>query len=122
ADNAVFVCYVNLVGGQDELVFDGSSTVFDAEGELIARAPAFEEHLLVTDLSLESLYLSRLHNPLRRVANLAEAGRSVERIFVSGRASRDATERLKPEVASPLSEEAEVYKALVTGTRDYVHK
>jgi NAD+ synthase (glutamine-hydrolysing) len=44
SDNAVYVAHVNLVGGQDELVFDGNSMVFDAEGELVAHSPAFEEH------------------------------------------------------------------------------
>ncbi|MPZ48311.1 MAG: NAD+ synthase [Dehalococcoidia bacterium] len=160
ADNAVILCYVNLVGGQDELVFDGSSTVFDQTGELIARAPAFEESLLVVDLNLDSLYLSRLHNPLRRLETLRHRAAPVDEVFVSGeagirayghtgkspagsqttnsealetrtahpealeeRAASGLIPSLVPaEIAPPLSEEAEVYQALVTGTRDYVHK
>ena len=73
ADNAVILCYVNLVGGQDELVFDGNSMVFDQNGELMAHAHAFEEDLLVTDLNLEALYLARLHSPLRRAEMLEDA-------------------------------------------------
>jgi NAD+ synthase (glutamine-hydrolysing) len=121
ADNAVALCYVNLVGGQDELVFDGNSVVFDARGEVIARAPSFEENLLVVDLNLESTYLARLHLPLRRVEELEPYQRRVERIFVS--APTDTPKPpLAPQTAAALEDEAEVYQALVTGTRDYVHK
>ena len=122
ADNAVIVCYVNLVGGQDELVFDGSSVIFDQGGELVARAPAFEESLLVADLNLEALYLRRLHNPLRRSQQLTGVRPDVDDIFVS--AAAHARKPLLPEehVAEPVSDVAEVYHALVTGTRDYVLK
>ncbi|HLF76635.1 MAG TPA: NAD+ synthase, partial [Dehalococcoidia bacterium] len=122
ADNAVYVCYVNLVGGQDELVFDGNSMAFDAGGELIAHGPAFAEDLLVLDLNLESLYLARLHNPLRRLEALEDHRRPVEHIFVSS-APAAATKPELAVVAEPfLDDEAEVYQALVLGTRDYVHK
>jgi NAD+ synthase (glutamine-hydrolysing) len=121
ADNAVVLCYVNLVGGQDELVFDGNSVVFDASGEVLARAPSFEESLLCVDLNLEATYLARLHLPLRRVEELEAYQRPVERIFVS--APSDAVKPPLPaENAVALEDEAEVYQALVTGTRDYVHK
>ena len=49
-DTSSFVAFCNLVGGQDELVFDGHSVVLDDSGEVIARAPGFEEHLLVVDI------------------------------------------------------------------------
>jgi NAD+ synthase (glutamine-hydrolysing) len=122
ADNAVIVAHCNLVGGQDELVFDGNSMVFDHEGELIAHAPSFEEHLLVIDLDLESLRLGRLHVPLRRYPGLQQYARPVDETFVS-----DAPSPSKPAIppatnVERLDHEAEVYKALVTGTRDYVHK
>jgi NAD+ synthase (glutamine-hydrolysing) len=122
ADNAVIVAYCNLVGGQDELVFDGNSMVFDHEGELIAHAPAFEEHLLVIDLDLESLRLGRLHVPMRRYPGLQQYARPIDEVFVS-----DASTAAKPPIPRAtnvelLDHEAEVYKALVTGTRDYVHK
>jgi NAD+ synthase (glutamine-hydrolysing) len=121
ADNAVAVCYVNLVGGQDELVFDGQSFVCDQSGELLARSPAFEEDLLVVDLNLEALYLARLHTPLRRSERLEEHVTNVDEVVVSehGPGTRP---QLRPEIEPPLSEEAEVYRALVVGTRDYVHK
>ncbi len=124
ADNAVFVCYVNLIGGQDELVFDGNSMVFDQDGELIAHAPSFEEHLLVVDLDLEALYARRLHNPLRRSERLDRpAAASVEEIFVSGALAEAERPHLEGVSISPyLSDEAEVYSALVLGTGDYVRK
>ena len=66
ADSGSIVAYLNLVGGQDELVFDGSSVVFDGRGELIARAKAFEEDLLIVDLDVEEVFRNRLHDPRRR--------------------------------------------------------
>jgi NAD+ synthase (glutamine-hydrolysing) len=124
ADNGVILCYLNLVGGQDELVFDGNSMVFDAEGDLIAHAPSFDEHLLVADLDLESAYLARLRTPLRRSPRLQVAPPPVENVFVSEAAvGSPARPPLTGEpIAAFLSDEAEVYKALVVGTRDYVHK
>jgi NAD+ synthase (glutamine-hydrolysing) len=122
SDNQAVVCYVNLVGGQDELVFDGNSMVFDAEGEMIAHAPAFEEHLLVLDIDLDALYLDRLHAPRRRSSELDGSVRKVERIFVSEAAAKKRPPLSAPAFAPLLSDEEEVFKALVIGTRDYVLK
>ena len=107
ADSAVAVCYVNLVGGQDELVFDGGSMVFDERGKLIARAAQFEEELLVCDLAVTK------EKP-DRVGDAAPA-----RIVVSGASSSTEKPAVAPRVAEPLGANAEVYAALVTGTRDY---
>jgi len=98
------VVYVNCVGGQDELVFDGDSMVFDAEGELIYRAAQFEEELFVVDLPIPSGGV-----PTSAVTPVVE---------------RRAAVALLPEpVPAPrLVNEAEVYAALVTGLRDYVQK
>src|SRR3990172_5228801 len=62
SENAVIVAYVNLVGGQDELVFDGGSLVFDQQGELVVRGSQFEEDLIVVDLDIESVFRARLHD------------------------------------------------------------
>src|SRR5947208_4378590 len=66
AYNGVIVCYLNMVGGQDELLFDGGSMVFTEQGTLIARAKEFEEDMLIVDLDTASVFRSRLHDPRRR--------------------------------------------------------
>ena len=65
-DNACFIAFVNAVGGQDELVFDGHSVVLDDEGEVLARAPGFEEALLVVDIEPEEAVGRRLRDVRRR--------------------------------------------------------
>lgn len=70
ADNGVIVVYLNMVGGQDELVFDGGSMVFNEQGTLIARAKQFTEDLLIVDLDTASVFRSRLHDPRRRQERL----------------------------------------------------
>ena len=122
SDNAVYLCYVNLVGGQDELVFDGNSMIFDQGGELVAHSPAFQEDLLVVDIDLDALHLGRLHLPLRRSPHLELKPANVERVFVSSATSQPKRPLPKPGPPHFADELAEVYQALVTGTRDYVHK
>ncbi len=124
ADNGLFVAYLNMVGGQDELVFDGASLVCDMTGELIARSPAFVEDLLVTDLDLEAVFRARLRTPLPRKENpaiLREIG-APKTLPVS---------EFKPSPRPPLDPSApaqvmggvaEIYHALVTGTGDYIRK
>ncbi|NMH95848.1 NAD+ synthase [Pseudonocardia acidicola] len=108
------IAYVNLVGGQDELVFDGDSMVVDAGGTLVARAPQFVEHLLVVDLDLPG------GRPERDDA--APAGFEVRRSTLDVAPERDRTPSAGPTLAEPLSDEAEVWSALVAGLRDYVRK
>jgi NAD+ synthase (glutamine-hydrolysing) len=123
ADNRVIVCAVQMVGGQDELVYDGGSVIFDDEGRLVARAPQFEEHLLVADLPIGDVFGARLHDPRRRKESIShvEGRPELRRVNVSlpapiARAPVSA-------IISPfLDREAEIYQALVVGTRDYVVK
>ncbi len=117
SDTASIVCYCNLVGGQDSLVFPGDSMMHDPRGELLARAPLFEDTMLVADLDVEFVTQVRLHDPRRRRLPLGETTATV--------VSEAATERPAIEAAgiepTPSEEEA-IYKALVLGTRDYVGK
>jgi NAD+ synthase (glutamine-hydrolysing) len=115
ADASVPVLYVNLVGGQDELVFDGASLVFDEQGHLVARAPQFVDDLLVVDLDVPPGFRRRLMDPRghRSVPALAEIPVSEARI--------PGARRVAP-IAPELEPVREVYEALVVGTRDYVHK
>ena len=139
SDNGLFVAYINLVGGQDELVFDGASVIFGPDGEIVAEAAQFQEQLLVADLQVEAVFRSRLRDPRtrkERAADLTHIGNPVK-IHIS-----DYTEKPK-NAPSPLTEEgrdgsenpthpvhpvkrydetAEVYAALTLGTRDYVRK
>src|SRR6266566_2540715 len=124
ADNTVIVAYNNLVGGQDELVFDGDSLVFDENGDLIARGKQFEEDLIVVDLDVESVFRKRLHDPRRRQQReiRGQTGEfPISQITMAGKQNREFT-RLTPNFPVLLSEDAEIYRALVVGTRDYVIK
>jgi NAD+ synthase (glutamine-hydrolysing) len=120
SDNTVIVAYNNLVGGQDELVFDGDSLVFDENGDLIARGKQFEEDLVIVDLDVESVFRKRLHDPRRRQQKLS-AGETSEVFTLSSR-SRAYSAPTPTAQPVPLSQDAEIYRALVIGTRDYVIK
>ena len=124
ADNGLFVAYLNMVGGQDELVFDGSSLVCDMAGEVIARSPAFAEDLLVIDLDIESVFRSRLRTPLSRKENptiLQEIGEA-RTTPVSDYSAVDRPGLEADGMAPVMGPMEEVYHALVTGTRDYLRK
>jgi NAD+ synthase (glutamine-hydrolysing) len=128
ADNVAVVAFVNQVGGQDELVFDGSSVIVDQYGETIARARAFEEDLIVADLDLESVFRARLHDPRRRDElgpglDHDDALLPVRRIELprESRATRRRP-RITPGIAPLLDGHAELYEALVRGLGDYVRK
>jgi NAD+ synthase (glutamine-hydrolysing) len=123
SDYAVFVCYTNQVGGQDELVFDGASMVLSPWGEPLAQAAAFQEELLVCDLNLEEVFQTRLHDPRRRKERPAtDAANSVPLIRVSEEPLVEDKPPIEGRCAPSLEDEAEVYQALVLGTGDYVRK
>ena len=129
ADNGLFVAYVNLVGGQDELVFDGGSLIFAPDGEIIAEAAQFEEQLLVADLEVESVFRSRLRDPRTRKergADLTHIGRPVSVAVSDYSENSDRPDIVSADKSSltvePLSDTSEVYAALTLGTRDYVRK
>jgi NAD+ synthase (glutamine-hydrolysing) len=111
------LAYVNLVGAQDELVFDGDSIVVDADGSVLARAPQFEEALLVVDLDLE---------PADPTDSVAPARSSYPGLSIEGTlVTPDPVEpyEARPgEIAPRVSDEEEVWAALVLGLRDYVRK
>src|SRR5947208_4821997 len=120
-ENLVAVAYVNQVGGQDELVFDGNSLVVDQSGSIVARGRAFEEDLVVADIDADAVARARLHDTRRRRARrlLERRGVTVDRVVPSARyraAHRRPAHGGLPAVPSPLDE---VYRALVLGLRDY---
>ncbi len=122
SDTGSIVAYVNLVGGQDELVFDGGSVVFDARGELLARARSFVEDLLIVDLNVEGVFSQRLHDPRLRKARQDAADQApVIRVSGPAPASPDLAP-LPPRVTPPVSDTIEIYSALMLGVRDYTLK
>ena len=122
-DNAVVACYINAVGGQDELVFDGHSVIFDETGHLVARAAQFREELLVHDIDVEGVMQTRLHDPRHRKERLAvhRAG-TAKKIAVSERPYGSDKPAIATRVAPVLDPVAEVWEALVIGLRDYIGK
>ncbi len=124
SDNVAIIAYTNLVGGQDELVFDGNSMVLNEKGELIARGKQFEEDLIVTDLDVEAVFRTRLHDPRWRkeAILLQEQQWHTAKIVVS----ESPAAAPKPELPARQPEvrglPGEVYDALVLGTQDYVLK
>ena len=121
ADNIAAVAFCNLVGGQDELVFDGDSAIFDERGEFLARGRQFEEDLVVADVDLDSVLRRRLHDPRQRRDHLAWPRERIRIVELEGSDSL-AKPPLPPCNVQPLDPVAEVYQALVLGTRDYIRK
>jgi len=124
SDNMVIIVHNNLVGGQDELVFDGNSMVLDEKGQVIARGKQFEEDLIVADLDVETVFQARLHDPRwRREAQMVgEEGWHMTKTVVSEVPSATPKPLLPPRQFEVRGLPGEVYDALVLGTRDYVHK
>lgn len=124
ADNVAIVAFCNLVGGQDELIFDGSSLILDERGRVLARAKSFEEDFVVADLNVGNVFRQRLRDPRRRKVALTEIyAEAFEKIPLAPVASpTNPVASAAPEIVTPLDPVAEVYHALVLATRDYVHK
>ncbi|HET6885446.1 MAG TPA: NAD+ synthase [Rubrobacteraceae bacterium] len=119
SDYGCYVVFCNLVGGQDELVFDGHSLVFDPEGDLISRARQFEEDLLVVDLYPEEVLTQRLHESRPRKENVE---RPPEIVSVPGHEKTGPAEPGEHRIEDLLPEEGEVFEALVLGLGDYFRK
>jgi NAD+ synthase (glutamine-hydrolysing) len=120
-DTSSFVAFCNLVGGQDELVFDGHSVVLDDAGEVVARAPGFEESLLVVDVDPEVALGRRLRDARRR-----ELDRSRELVPAVESVELGPLQEPSSHVAGsvrPFEQELEqMRRALILGLRDYVAK
>ena len=123
-DNAVVIAHNNLVGGQDELVFDGNSMVLDEKGRVIARGKQFGEDMVVVDLGIEPVFRTRLHDPRWRKGTqfIKEKEWHVVKVNVSEIPSAAIKPPLPPGQLKVSGLPGEVYDALVLGTRDYVLK
>ncbi|MFC2122703.1 NAD+ synthase [Bacteroidota bacterium] len=124
SDSVAVIAYNNLIGGQDELVFDGSSLVIDEQGQVIARGKQFEEDLIVADIDVEAVFRARLHDPRwRKEALLLEEQkwRSYKTVLPEI-ASASSKPPLPTRQFETRSSFREAYDALVLGTQDYVYK
>ncbi len=120
-DYAVVLCYNNLVGGQDELVFDGMGMIFDHTGALLARGKQFEEDFIVCDVDPEAVRRHRMFAPVR--ASNASEDEALETLTIHvSRPGVRPRHALPPLIIAPLASLEEIYQALVLGTRDYVRK
>ncbi len=130
ADSSCALVYVNCVGGQDELVFDGASMVFDERGELVASLPQFEEALSIIDLEVRPVYRKRLVDPRGRtvtdplpVVPVWQASPSRRSPGSEGQVRPGAVAvSIGAYLHERLARPEEMYQALVLGTRDYVCK
>jgi NAD+ synthase (glutamine-hydrolysing) len=122
-DNSCFVAFCNSVGGQDELIFDGHSVVIDDEGTILARAPGFEEALLVVDVEPKEVIGRRLRDVRRRaLAREREQVPPVEVIHVGTRGPSSNGQKARSSVAPFVDELEQMRLALALGLRDYVDK
>ncbi|MEP6958388.1 MAG: NAD+ synthase, partial [Nitrospirota bacterium] len=120
-ENGVILTYTNVVGGQDELVFDGNSVILDHHGEVIARGKAFEEDLIVADLNMEAVARAKRTQSRKNILPRGVAS-AVEVCAVSLPSVKKNRERAVPEIVTVLDPLEEVYRALTLGVRDYVKK
>jgi NAD+ synthase (glutamine-hydrolysing) len=120
-DNACFVAFCNAVGGQDELIFDGHSLVVDEEGHVLARAPGFEEALLVADIEPTDAVGRRLRD-VRRRALARDRGELPEAPVVHVGAAKPPSGAAAPLLAPRLDELEQMRLALELGLNDYVEK
>jgi NAD+ synthase (glutamine-hydrolysing) len=123
SDNAAILAFCNLVGGQDELVFDGNSLVFSPRGQVLARGLAFEEDHVVADVDPREVFAQRLRDPRRRVALRREAPATplAEPVVLPELPAAPRPPLPRRELG-PMGEEEEIYRALVLGCRDYARK
>ena len=118
ADAACTIIYVNQVGGQDELVFDGGSMVIAPTGEVVAQASQFVEQTMIVDLQVEPAWRKRVLDPRGR--GTADA---LPVLHVTGDPGREAIDLAYAPTITPWVDRCdEIYEALVLGTRDYVRK
>ncbi|HVH63368.1 MAG TPA: NAD+ synthase [Candidatus Dormibacteraeota bacterium] len=123
ADYGAFVAWVNTVGGQDELVFDGNSVVFDPYGRLIARAASFAPELLVCDVDASVAVHPRPVENIRREADAAERLHlEVSEVLVRPDGGAKPKPAIEKRIAEPLEGAAEIYAAVVLATHDYIRK
>ncbi|WP_036225020.1 NAD+ synthase [Mesoaciditoga lauensis] len=122
SDSRAAVIYVNTVGGQDELVFDGHSLVIDEMGKIKSKGPDFEEAILTADIVIPNIVSANLHDPRRREMIRNPSGNSALITLDAIKNPERQEIELKNETHPPLQLEEEIFKALTLGVKDYVRK
>ncbi|MBS0154329.1 MAG: NAD+ synthase [Nitrospira sp.] len=120
-ENRVIVTYTNMVGGQDELVFDGNSVMFDRSGTVLARGAAFREELVVADVNLDVVSSGR-STQSRKVRGAATTETDSDRISVRMPTKQKTRPPIERKKTNPMEDIEEIYWALVMAVQDYVRK
>ncbi|MBD3291088.1 NAD+ synthase, partial [candidate division KSB1 bacterium] len=118
--NCVFVCYVNLVGGQDELVFDGHSLIINENGNIVYRGSQFNEELIVYDIDVNSIHKARARDEIFQ--NKESMKYPVKNRVLKSTKQAASKSAIKNTIRGQLDSIPEIYEALVLGTRDYIRK
>ena len=125
-DHTVALAYVNLVGGQDELIFDGNSLILDERGNVLRQGKAFREDLLIADLNVRNVFRSRLMDPRRREEkrNSLSKPDAIEVVSLPPLSRKNSRRHRLPafQELRALEEIEEIFHALVLGIRDYLRK
>ncbi len=121
-DGRVFLLYNNLVGGQDELVFDGMGMIFSPQGKTLFRGKQFEEDLIIADLDLDEVFRTRLQDSKWRKERVRVKSETVNKIVITEKVKKTKKPKIRRIGVEVLDPIAEVYKALVLGTKDYIRK
>lgn len=128
-NNRVYLAYVNTVGGQDELLFDGRSFIFDPYGEALVRGKKFEEQFIVHDLAIDTAlvrHAERFKGVITaagpQISLTASRALSLREVAIAAAAPSISAQPSAPNLAPHLDDAEEVFQALILGTRDYVRK
>lgn len=120
-ENGVLLTYTNMVGGQDELVFDGNSLILDHTGDIVVRGKAFEEDMIVADLDVDAIARARRGDRGKRVGAVG-VSKLIERVTVNVKTGPGIRTKIISSHTAGLDSLEEVYQALLVGIRDYVGK
>lgn len=120
-ENGIILAYTNMVGGQDELVFDGNSMVVNQTGDVIARGKEFAEDLILADLSVDAVTRTRMVQGQRKRFTAAMAA-AVERVTIKSPTRPAKRSHMVPSLEALLGDSDSIYRALVLGVQDYMRK
>jgi NAD+ synthase (glutamine-hydrolysing) len=114
--------YVNMVGGQDELVFDGGSFVVDSRGNILVAGSHFKEELIIADLAINGSERQLSSKDKKTLKKLVAGDESVDKVIIPGASIKKGKPAVRKKRVMHMSEDEEIYNALLLGTRDYVRK